>query len=369
MSYILAIETAVPEFKHFQKDIIAFYQNATDDETIKRKIKIVGEKAAIHTRYSIVEDFSKTVDEFTFFPKNRFLLPEPTLNTRMDLFKKHALNLSLNAIKKIKNFNNFKNTITHIISVTCTGLYAPGLDIEIIRALNLSPNTQRNSINFMGCNAAILALKYADAICTSTKNANVLIVCTEISTVHFQTNFSDDYLLSTSLFGDGSAAILVSSNYQPEFNYPKISIQSFHSVILHQGQNDMAWNISDKGFILNLSSYISQLINGNIKDMLQSIDINSNTIDYWAIHPGGKKIVDDFAEALQLKNEDLKESYNVLANYGNMSSPTVLFVLKEIIENNIARPRSEQDNDINKKIVAAAFGPGLSIETMLLEYV
>ncbi len=362
MSYILAIETALPEFKHFQKDIIAFYQNATDEETIKRKIKIVGEKAAINTRYSIIQDFSKTPNEFTFFPKNRFLLPEPSLNARMDLFKKHALNLSLQAIKKIKNFDKAKDTITHVISVTCTGLYAPGLDIEIIRTLNLNPTTQRTSINFMGCNAAILALKYADAICKSTKNANVLIVCTELSTIHFQTNFSDDYLLSTSLFGDGSAAILVSSNYQSEFNYPKISIQSFHSAILHQGQNDMAWNISDKGFILNLSSYISQLINGTIKDMLRSINVDSNAIDYWAVHPGGKKIIDDFAEAVQIKKENLKESYDVLANYGNMSSPTVLFVLKEIIENN-------SNDAFGKKIFTAAFGPGLSIETMLLQYV
>lgn len=362
MSYLLAIETAVPQFKHFQNDIIAFYQNATNDETIKRKIKIVGEKAAIHSRYSVIPDFSLTENDFTFFPKTRFLLPEPSLNKRMDLFKKHALNLSLSAIKKIKNFESKKNTITHIISVTCTGLYAPGLDIEIIRALQLNPNTQRSSINFMGCNAAILALKHADAICKSTANANVLIVCTELSTIHFQTNFSDDYLLSTALFGDGCAATLVSSNYDDNFGFPKISIQSFHSTLLHEGQDDMAWNISDNGFILNLSSYVSQLINTNIKKMLDELDINPDIIDYWAIHPGGKKIIDDFIVALNLSKEKLKQSYAILNGYGNMSSPTVLFVLKQIIEENATAKT-------NKKILAAAFGPGLSIETMLLQYV
>lgn len=362
MSYILAIETAVPEFKHFQNDIIAFYQNATDDEDTKRKIKIVGQKAAIHSRYSVIPDFSLTENDFTFFPKTRFLLPEPSLNKRMDLFKKHALNLSLSAIKKIKNFESKKNTITHIITVTCTGLYAPGLDVEIIHTLQLNPNTQRSSINFMGCNAAIIALKYADAICKSTTNANVLVVCTELSTIHFQTNFSDDYLLSTALFGDGCAATILSSNYDASFDFPKINIQSFHSTLLHHGQNDMAWNISDKGFILNLSSYVSQLINTNIKKMLDEVAINPNTIDYWAIHPGGKKIIDDFIEALHLSKEKLKQSYAVLNEYGNMSSPTVLFVLKQIIEEN-------KNIQTNKKILAAAFGPGLSIETMLLQYV
>ena len=124
----------------------------------------------------------------------------------------------------------------------------------------------------------------------------------------------------------------------------------------------MAWNISDKGFIINLTSYVSQLINGSIKEMIESIGVNSNEIDYWAVHPGGKKILDDFKKALDLSPDKLKQSYDVLNNFGNMSSPTVIFVLKQIIESNKA-------NKIGEKIFTAAFGPGLSIETMQLEYV
>jgi predicted naringenin-chalcone synthase len=362
VSYILAIETAVPEFKHFQKDVISFYQNATNNDANKRKIKIVGEKAAIDTRYSVISDFSEPIENFKFFPKHSSLLPEPSINQRMDLFKKHALNLSLEAIKKIKNFESIKSTITNIITVTCTGLYAPGLDIEIINALNLSSSTERCGINFMGCNAAILALKYAHSICKTNTDANVLIVCTELSTIHFQTNFTDDYLVSTALFGDGCAVALVSSNHNDNFDLPKTRIQSFNSKILSQGNNDMAWNISEKGFILNLSSYVSQLINSNIKTMLDSISIKSDEIDYWAIHPGGKKILDDFKEVINLPSEALKHSYDVLRNYGNMSSPTVLFVLKQMLESN-------KKYKVGEKIFTAAFGPGLSIETMQLEYV
>ena len=362
MSYIVAIETAVPEFKHSQESLIEFYKNSTDDETIKRKISVIGSKAAINTRYSVIKDFSKPPCEFEFFPKNNYLEPEPNINQRMKLFKQHACELSVQAIKKIKNFDLIKNTITHLITVTCTGLSAPGLDIEIIRELQLSQTIQRSSINFMGCNAAILALKNADAICRSTNGASVLIVCTELSTIHFQKNYNDDYLLSSALFGDGSAAMLVNFFRPKSPYYPAIEIKSFHSTLLHSGHNEMAWHISDKGFIINLTSYVSQLINGSIKEMLESISINPNEIDYWAVHPGGKKIVDDFRDALNLTEENLRESYNVLSNYGNMSSPTVLFVLKEIIEKN-------QTHKIGEKIFTAAFGPGLSIETMLLQYV
>jgi alpha-pyrone synthase len=362
LSYILDIQIAVPEFKHSQENVMNFYCNSTDDESIKRKIKVISTKAKINHRYSIVNDFSSEPKDYTFFPKNRFIEPEVGISERMQLFKQHACKLSIKAVKKIKNFDQLKNSITHIITVTCTGLSAPGLDIEIARELQLNNNIQRNSINFMGCNAAILALKNADAICKSTADANVLIVCTELSTLHFQKNYEDDYITSTALFGDGCAAMIISSIKPQKPFYAPIKIVSFHSTLLHAGANEMAWHISDKGFIINLTSYVSQLINGRIKEMLNSININTNKIDYWAIHPGGKKILDDFREALNLSENKLKNSYDVLKNYGNMSSPTVLFVLKQIIETNTSEKNGET-------IFTAAFGPGLSIETMLLEYV
>ena len=362
MSYIIDIQTSVPEFKHSQESLMNFYQNSTDDENIKRKIRMVASKAAITNRYSVLNDFSVEPENFTFFPKNKYLLPEPNINERMALFKEHACALSIEAIKKIKEFDTIKDSITHIITVTCTGLSAPGLDIEIIRELQLNKTIQRSSINFMGCNAAILALKSAHAICNSNTDANVLVVCTELSTIHFQKDYSDNYILSSALFGDGCAAMIVSSNKLKTSSYPAIEIKSFHSTLLHDGVDEMAWHISDKGFIINLTSYVSQLINGSIKEMLESIGVKSNEIDYWAVHPGGKKILDDFREALDLSFDKLKQSYDVLNDFGNMSSPTVLFVLKQVIESNKA-------TKIGEKIFTAAFGPGLSIETMQLEYV
>ena len=362
MSYIKAIETAVPTFCHDQSTVADFYSRSTSDETLKRKIRIIAKKSGIRSRYSVIEDFSLQPDHFTFFASNSALLPEPTLTARMQVFKKNALKMAVEAVGKIKNFEALKPTITHLITVTCTGLFAPGLDIELIRELGLSPRTNRSSVNFMGCNAAILALKQADALCKANTNANVLVVCVELCTIHFQKQYTDDYLLSNTLFGDGAAAVLVGSTPTDDPLYERLAIKSFDSLILHSGHDQMAWQLSETGFMMSLSSYVSALIKENIGIMLADLSVNSATVTHWAVHPGGKKILDDFAHALHLTPQRLAASYDVLAKYGNMSSPTVLFVLKAVVENNAHAAAGDT-------ILAAAFGPGLSIETAQLQYV
>jgi predicted naringenin-chalcone synthase len=280
----------------------------------------------------------------------------------MDCYRTEALQLALKAVRKIKNIESTKDSITHVITVTCTGLFTPGLDVEIIKELNLKPTTQRSSINFMGCNAAILALNSANSICKSIPDARVLIVCVELCTLHFQKNYSDDYILSSALFADGCAAVLVESSMPELPYYQGIQIKTFKSLLIHKGAEEMAWRITEKGFIMNLTSYVSQLITGSLKEFLSHIHLDKASIHYWAIHPGGKRILDDFSEALQLDKAVLHHSYDVLKKYGNMSSATVLFVLKQVIEQNRHVKKGET-------IFAAAFGPGLSIETMQLEYV
>ena len=361
MSYIAAIETALPTYCHTQEAFTEFFANATDDETIKRKIKIIGNKAGINTRYSVLKDYSLAAVQFEFYERNKELLPEPSLSKRMLVYREEAIKLSVEAVRKIKNFEAIKQSITHIITVTCTGMFAPGLDIELIRALNLSPTIDRNSVNFMGCNAAILALKNADTICKSNPAAKVLVVCTELCTLHFQKKYNDDYILSNMLFGDGCAAALITTLPDEMASGTSVKIDKFNSLILHKGYNDMAWQLSETGFLMNLTSYVSGMIKDNIKLMLDSIHLNTKDIDYWAIHPGGKKIVDDFFEALNIDISKAAESYDVLKNYGNMSSPTVLFVLKQVIEKNTTHKKGET-------IFSAAFGPGLSIETMQASY-
>lgn len=337
-----------------------FYANSTDDLVVRRKIQAISRKAAIDTRYSVLDDYSKPPEDFTFFSKNRQIDPEPTLGQRMSCFRTEALKLSLEAIQKIEKIETIKESITHVITVTCTGLFTPGLDIELIKELNLKPTTQRSSINFMGCNAAILALNSAHSICNSIPNSKVLVVCVELCTLHFQKNYSDDYLLSSALFADGCAAVIVDS--EPTNEIKNLKIQTFDSMIIHEGFQEMAWEITEKGFIMNLTSYVSELINGNMNEFLSLMKVEKDSIDYWAIHPGGKKILDDFSNTLELDISKLHDSYEVLRQFGNMSSATILFVLKALIDGNKSAKKGET-------IFAAAFGPGLSIETMRLEYV
>ncbi|MHA4739308.1 UbiA family prenyltransferase [Dyadobacter sp. MSC1_007] len=361
LSYLSSIETAVPEYGYAQETLTDFYLRSTDDLTTRRKIRIVAGKTGIEKRYSVIGDFDKKPEAFEFFNKNATLLPEPGLTQRMQLYQKHATALSRKAVEKIADFEHIKKSITHLITVTCTGMFAPGLDVELMRELDLDPTIERSAVNFMGCNAAILALKNADAICRSNDGAKVLVVCTELCSIHFQKRYNDDYLLSNMLFGDGAAALLVSS--KPDDGYlHAVKIDGFNSMILHNGYSDMAWQLSETGFIMNLSSYVPDLIRENIKPMLNAVGLKAGDYRHWAVHPGGKRIVDDFAAALELDKCLLAPTYNVLKNYGNMSSPTVLFVLKEVLEK--AKPEEKRD-----RIFTAAFGPGLSIETMQLQYV
>jgi alpha-pyrone synthase len=327
MSYIHNIAIAVPDYGYSQTDLMQFYCNSTEDESIRRKIRVLAARSGISTRYSVLKDYGVPIEDFDFYPKNYALLPTPSLSQRMEIYKKESLKLALKSIQNLPNFESEKSSITHIITVTCTGLFAPGLDIELIQILGLQANTHRSSVNFMGCNAAIIALKQANEICKNTPNAKVILVCTELCTLHFQSSFSDDYLLSNLLFADGSAAVIIANKSSEKKGDYNAKITRFDSYCIPDSHNEMAWQLSETGFIMKLSSYVADLIKNNIHKMLNSIGLDPNNVQYWAVHPGGKKIVENFGMALNLEENQLFESYDVLKNYGNMSSPTVLFVL------------------------------------------
>ena len=363
MSYLLGIETANPGSPLLQDALAAFYANAINEPDLQtaKKINILARKSGIKQRYSVISDYSCQPEDFTFFARNRQLEPMPGLSARMALYKQKALQLSLDAISKLKNFSKLKQQLTHIITVTCTGMFAPGNDIDLINELKLNPTVSRSGINFMGCNAAIIALRQADTICKADSSANVLIVCTELCSIHFQKRYNDDYILSNLIFGDGAAAVLVSGKPSAHREHA-VQISRFDSMLVSNGYNDMAWQLSETGFIMNLSSYVSAIIKENMQPLFDAIGLKPSEIRQWAIHPGGKKILDDVAAALHLNNNELVHSYKVLSDFGNMSSPTVLFVLKQVIE--------EQEGIAKgHKVFTAAFGPGLSIETMQLQYV
>jgi predicted naringenin-chalcone synthase len=360
MSRIISIGTSLPAYRHQQRDILHFMLNAYQPEAEdRRKISLLYERSGIDTRYAVIPDYSVSVEDRTFYPKTMDMEPFPGLDQRMELYNSHATPLSIQAIKDCIGGKINTQEITCLITVSCTGMSAPGLDISIMQQLNLPSSIQRSSVNFMGCYAAIHALKMADNICRADDKAAVLIVCTELCTIHFQKDCEMDSIASGLLFGDGAAAVLVTGdNTETE----GLHIGNFYSEVALNGQEDMAWNLSQKGFLMRLSAYVPQLLQAGIapllKNALKAARLVREDITGWAIHPGGRKILENIQKELSLTGKDLSVSFDVLKEYGNMSSPTILFVLKQIMQQLDRTP---------EKIFAAAFGPGLTMETLILE--
>jgi alkylresorcinol/alkylpyrone synthase len=356
MSIITSIGTAVPEHKHQQSDIQKFMLAlSTGSEKDKRMLSLMYARSGIKTRYSVVPDYSCTLSKREFYPKNENLEPFPNVDVRMKTFNKHATSLAVAAVNDAFEGQKIPNDITHLITVSCTGLAAPGLDIEMVKALKLPLDIVRTSVNFMGCYAAIHALKHADAFCKTDPNAKILIVLVELCTLHFQKGEKMDYITSNLLFGDGAAACLV-QNTGAGF-----SVESFYSKLYLEAEESMAWHVSSSGFLMSLKSEVPKLIEDNmlafVKAALAKTNLNTTEITNWAIHPGGKSILEATTKALNLKNNELENSYTVLKEYGNMSSCTLIFILKIL---------RQQKDEIS---FAAGFGPGITMESMVLKTV
>jgi predicted naringenin-chalcone synthase len=238
--------------------------------------------------------------------------------------------------------------------VTCTGLSAPGLDLQVLELMDLSKNLVRTSVNFMGCYAAIHALKLADAFCKSDNNAKVLVVCTELCTLHFQRENTMDSMAASLLFGDGAAAALITAD---DTALAGLHIENFYAEVVPKGKRDMAWELSSTGFLMTLSGYVPDLIEEDFaaivnRGLAQSKRAVAN-ISGWCIHPGGKRILEAIQKSVGLGADALATSYQVLQQYGNMSSATILFVLKKLLH----------EKEKSRAIFGAAFGPGLTVET------
>lgn len=363
MISISAIGTANPPYKSHQLDTAERISASLHlNPAQKRLLKSIYKATGIEYRYSVLSDYAKSVGKFDFLPNN----PEdpfPSTQKRMELYKQHALPLALDAIKQcLLQAPTFdKNNITHLITVSCTGMYAPGIDIEIIQKLNLKTTVKRTTINFMGCYGAFNGIKVAEAICKSDPSASVLLVCVELCTLHFQKKMDMDNLISNAIFADGAAAALIQSTSMTK---KSLSLESFYCDLLPQTHQEMAWHIADSGFDIILSSYVPEVIEKGIAaftdSLLKTNEIKLNKIDYFAIHPGGIKILQACEKSLKLTPEDNRYAYHVLKQFGNMSSATILFVLKELLE-------KISKDDHQKTIFSCAFGPGLTLESMLLK--
>ena len=354
----MSIGTALPSFRHTQEDILHFMQQVFDLDTAgQRKLKFLYQHSGISSRYSVIPDYSRPMSEWKFFPAGESLEPFPSLESRMYQYNRFAASLSVDAIRHCLSHTRTRpEEITHLITVSCTGMSAPGLDIQVMELMELPKSISRSSINFMGCYAALHGLKQALAICKSEPAVKVMVVCTELCTLHFQKTPTIDNITASMLFGDGAAGVLIANDESEK----GVVIKDFYSEVLPKGKKDMAWGLSSSGFLMTLSGYVPELIETDFRPLLNraltKYSLGMEEISAWCIHPGGKRILQAVEKSLSLGSSALEAGYSVLDKYGNLSSPSVLFVLKAMLD------RGAEGN-----IITAAFGPGLTMETCWLE--
>ncbi len=346
-AYLNRIATAVPAHdvhRGFVQSAPAMLRDERKTAVFKRMVS----RAQIEHRYSFLEPCSEPgrIDAGGFYVFGSF----PDTRKRMQFYERHAFGLAQRALDEL-GLPAIKGTVTHLIFTTCTGFYAPGLDLQIVERYGLKDSVERTNIGFMGCNAAFNALKLARRIVLSEPEAVVLVLNLELCTLHLKETDDLEQLLSFLVFADGCAASLVSA--EPT----GLALQSFRATILPDSSEHISWRIGDSGFDMVLSGQIPAGIASGLPPNLASILEGQRLEDirHWAIHPGGRIILDSVQKALGLADAALAPSREVLRLFGNMSSATIMFVLKDLLE------RGETPGPG----CAMAFGPGVTIESML----
>lgn len=355
---ILALATAVPshavnQSEFAEKIIDIFNLNSQKSESIRQLYN----NSAIQTRYSVISDFSKERKEWNFWG-SEYPKTIPTTAQRNDLYKIESSKLAYEAAAKaLKSWGGNPLDISHVISVSCTGMVAPGIEFDLMQLLNLKPSTQRLAVNFMGCFGAFKGLSVAQAFAKEDPKHRILLVCTELCSLHFQAEQTTDNILANALFSDGSAAVIVGVDPKPD-ETSLWEIRNKSSIALENTLDKMKWEVGNYGFHMKLSHTIPVLLRRHIASFVESLvgsDLPYEDCD-WAIHPGGKSIIQAIEKALKLQKRLTTASWDTLANYGNMSSATFLFVLDRLLEQKSSK----------KWTVGLGFGPGLSVEGILL---
>jgi predicted naringenin-chalcone synthase len=350
-AHINRIGTAVPDHD-VHGAYIRFADQLLPDRKSQLLFKRMVQRADIEHRYSTFE-LNETpaiaIDGNGFYQPGHFA----GTAARMRRFETHALDLALRSVDAL-GIDDERSAITHLIVASCTGFTAPGIDQQLIDRLGLNPSMERTLVGFMGCSAAVNALRLAHHIVRSEPHARVLVVNLELCTLHFQDSSDMEDILSALLFGDGSAASLVTA--EPE----GVALTDFRAITIPDSQGLITWSIGDTGFEMTLSGEVpSRIARALRKELLRNDDQGilhgqgRDEIALWAVHAGGRTILDAVEQGLALDPQALRWSRSVLRDFGNMSSATLMFVLDRMIRSAPA----------NSDGVAMAFGPGLTAET------
>jgi predicted naringenin-chalcone synthase len=283
----------------------------------------------------------------------------PTTGQRMSFYLQEAGKLAVSAARQCIDRAGWRpSDVTHLITVSCTGFSAPGVDYELIQRLELPAGVERTHVGFMGCHGAFNGLRVARAFADADPAVRVLVCAVELCSLHYHYGWDPEKMVGNALFSDGAAAIAgTGATNAPASTW---HVTGSGSCLFPESADDMRWTIGDHGFEMALSARVPELIGRHLRPWLEKWltrhGLAIKDITSWAIHPGGPRILSAIEESLGLPHAATAVSREVLSECGNMSSATVLFLLDRLRSRQAPRP-----------CVALGFGPGLAAEAMLLE--
>lgn len=364
---LVALATTVPQTVLQQNEVRDVFAAQPDlSRLAQRLIATSFNESGISTRHTVIDEL--TLDRQSpdphWFDRETTLLRSPGTRERNELYTSAGGAMFVDVARKVLDARRDirPDDVTHVITVSCTGFFAPGPDYLIARELGLPAGVQRYHLGFMGCYAAMPALRMAAQLCEADASAVVLVAVVELCTLHVRSSNEPDLIIASSLFADGAAAAIVTarSDVAAAPGARELSLDAFDTRVTPTGEDAMAWTIGDEGFTMILSSYVPHIIGDNIDGavtpLLDQAALSRQGVDWWAVHPGGRSIVDRIEERLELRPEQIAPSRETLRDFGNMSSVTVLFVLQRVLER----------ADRGDRVFALAFGPGLTVESGLM---
>ena len=358
------IATATPPHAYPNEVLRDRLRSWVPDPGLRDLVDRVHARSGIATRHSALDDF-RTGDGELFRTLPGGEASSPGTGERNRVYARAARVLAVEVARRALAGcpGIAPSEVTHLVLASCTGFANPGPDYHIIRDLGLREDVERFTVGFMGCYAAFPALRMAAQFCAANPRAVVLVVCLELCTLHMQPEPTPENIVANSLFADGAAAAVVSAR-APAPGRAHYRLGTFRSALVPGSEEHMAWDVGDRGFKMVLSAYVPGLIGANIRgivgDLLARAGLDAGKVGAWAVHPGGRAILDQVERQMGLPADALAVSRGVLRDYGNMSSPTVLFVLQRMLE---------QGGPGRSTTCALAFGPGLTVESAVLERV
>jgi len=361
---ILGIGTATPERRIAQRDAAHLAAGFADGEPgHDRVVAAIYRQTRIRSRCSVLlDDPGSATYAQTFFPPASVAEPDgPSTKVRMDRYAAEAGPLALAAAARaLAEAGIDASEVTHLVTCSCTGFANPGVDLELIGRLGMPASVARTHVGFMGCHGAFNALRVAEAFVAARPESVPLVVCVELCSLHFQYGPRSDVIVANSIFADGAAAVVGGHpSRRGTTAAPVWQLERQWSSVLPESRDEMGWTIGDHGFEMNLSAAVpgtvARHLPATVAAGLAAAGLLPTDIGSWAVHPGGPRVLAAVEEALALPPAALAISREVLAEHGNMSSATILFILERLVR-----------GDAAGTCVAMAFGPGLTAELALL---